>query len=117
MTNDGTFLLLTDFEERYKIKPKFLSFMGIISTVKQLWNKFKPETLREDSNYDNFRPIFFRANKPSKVVYQKLLNKKRKLPQKGQKKWSIDCMCEQKKCVDWKAVYQQIFNVPKFQNF
>ena len=33
--------------------------MGIISAVKQLWNKFKPDTLREDSNYDNFRPLFF----------------------------------------------------------
>ena len=54
--------------------------MGIISAVKQLWNKLKPDTLREDSNYDNFRPIFFKANEPTKVVYQKLIIKKRKLP-------------------------------------
>ena len=57
--------------------------MGIISAVKQLRNKFKPDTLREDSNYDNFRPIFFKANKPTKVVYQKQVNKKRKLPLKS----------------------------------
>ena len=54
--------------------------MGIISAVKQLWNKLKPDTLREDSNYNNFRPIFFKANEPTKVVYQKLVIKKRKLP-------------------------------------
>ena len=59
MTNDGTFLSFSEFKERFKIKPTFLSFMGIISAVKQLWNKFKPDTLREDSNYDNFRPMFF----------------------------------------------------------
>ena len=101
MNNDGTSLSFPDFKERYKIKPTFLSFMGTISAVKQLWNKFKSDTLREDSNYDNFRSIFF---KPTKVVYQKLVNKKRKLPLKSQKKWYIDCMCEQNECVDWKAV-------------
>ena len=40
-----------DFKERYKIEPTFLSFMGIISAVKQLWNEFKSDTLREDSKY------------------------------------------------------------------
>ena len=59
MINDGTFLSFSEFKESFKIKPTFLSFMGIISAVKQLWNKFKPDTLREESNYDNFRPIFF----------------------------------------------------------
>ena len=77
-------------------------FMGIISAVKQLWNKFKSDTLREDSNYDNFLTmiIFFKANKPTKVVNQKLVDKKRKLPLKCQKKWSIHCMREQNEGVD-----------------
>ena len=33
MTNDATFLSVLDFKERYKIKPTFSSFMGIISAV------------------------------------------------------------------------------------
>ena len=65
MTNHGTFLSFPYFKERYKIKPRFLSFMGIISAVKQLWNKLKSDTLREDSNHDNFRSSFFEANKPT----------------------------------------------------
>ena len=77
-----------------------------MSAVKQLWNKFKSDTLSEDSNYDNFRSIFFKANKPTKVFYQKL-------PLKSQKKWSIDCMCEQNEGVDWKAVYQKPFQSTK----
>ena len=91
-TNDGTFFSFPDFKERYKIKPTFLSFMGIISPVKQLWNKFKSDTPREDSNYDNFRSIFFKANKPTKVVYQN---------------------CERNIGVDWKAVYQNPFHCTK----
>ena len=78
--------------------------------VKQLWNKFKSDTLREDSY---FHSIFFKANKPTKVVYQKLVSKKRKLPLNSQKKWSIDCMCEQNEGVDWKAVYQKPFQCTK----
>ena len=70
--------------------------MGVISAVKQLWNKFKSDTPREDSNYDNFRSIFFKANKPTKVVYQN---------------------CEQNKGVDWKTVYQNLFTVPKSRDF
>ena len=56
--------------------------MGIISAVKQSRNNFKPDTKRENASYNNFRPIFFQANKPNKVVYQKLADNKRKLPKK-----------------------------------
>ena len=56
--------------------------MGILSAVKQSRNNFKPDTHRENASYNNFRPIFFQANKPNKVVYQKLADNKRKLPKK-----------------------------------
>ena len=64
--------------------------MGIISAVKQLWNKFKPDTLREDSNYGNFRPIFFKANKPTKVVFQKLV-KEKATPKGAVTLWNVSC--------------------------
>ena len=68
-----------DFKERYKTMSTFLSFMGIISAVKQLRNEFKSDTLREGS-------IFFKVKKPTNVVYQKLVNEKRKLSLKTESK-------------------------------
>ena len=35
ITNDATFLSVLDFKERYKLRPTFLSFMGIISAENQ----------------------------------------------------------------------------------
>ena len=55
----------------------------------------------------------FKANKPTKVVYQKLVNKKRKVPLRSQKKWSINYMCEHNECVDLEAVYQKPFQCTK----
>ena len=106
MTNESTFLSFSDFKDRYKIKPPFLSFLGVISAIKLLWNKTKQERPTEDSHYDNFRLKLIQASKSTRIVYRKLVDKRRKKPQRSQMKWSMDCMFEQNEPVDWVAIYK-----------
>ena len=113
MTNESTFLSFSDFKDRYKIKPPFLSFLGVISAIKLLWNKTKQERPTEDSHYNNFRLKFLQASKSTRVVYQKLVEKRRKKPQRSQMKWSMDCMFEQNEPVDWVAIYKKPFERTK----
>ena len=72
----------------------------MISAIKHLWNKTKQERPTEDSQYDNFRLKFLQASKSARVVYRKLVDKRRNKPQRSQMKWSMDCMFEQNEPVD-----------------
>ena len=117
MTNESTFLSFSDLNDRYKIKPPFLAFLGVISAIKLLWNKTKQESPTEDSHYDNFRLKFLKASKSTRVVYRQLVDKRRKKPQRSQVKWSMDCMFEQNEPVDWVAKIKNRSSVLKFQNF
>ena len=117
MTNESTFLSFSDFKDRYKIKPPFLSFLGVISAIKHSWNKTKQERPTEDSHYDNFRLKFFQASKSTRVVYRKLVDKRRKKPQRSQMKWSMDCMFEQNEPVNLWPYIKNCSSVLKFQNF
>ena len=113
MTNESTFLSFSDFKDRYKIKPPFLSFLGVISAIKLLWNKTKQERPTEDSHYNNFRLKCLQASKSTRVVYRKLVEKRQKKPQRSQMKWSMDCMFEQNEPVDWVAIYKKPFECTK----
>ena len=113
MINESTFLSFSDFKDRYKIKPNVLSFLGIISAIKQLWNKIKPESPSEDSHYESFRQKFFKASKSTRFVYRKRVNKRSKQPKKSQMKWSMDCIVEQNEPMDWAAIYGKPFQCTK----
>ena len=110
--NESTFLSFSDFKDRYKIKPP-LSFLGVISAIKLLWNKTKQERPTEDSHYDNFRLKFLQASKSTRVVYRKLVDKRRKKPQRSQMKWSWTALFEQNEPVDWVAIYKKPFECTK----
>ena len=53
------------------------------------------------------------ANKPNRIVYQKLVEKKRKQPLNSQMKWLADCLIEPNETVDWVAVYRKPFECTK----
>ena len=78
MVNESTFLSFSEFKDRYRFKPSFLSFLGVISAIKQLWETTNWKNLSEDSDYNIFSEKVLIANKPYRIVYQKLVEKKKK---------------------------------------
>ena len=54
MANESTFLSFSEFKDRYGIKPSFLSFLGTISAIKQLFKTKKDKNSSKDSAYEIF---------------------------------------------------------------
>ena len=115
MVNESTFLSFLEFKDRYRFKPSFLSFLGVISAIKQLWETTNGKNLSEVSDYkiNTFSEKVLMANKPNRIVYQKLVEKKRKQPLNSQMKWLADCLIEPNETVDWVAVYRKPFEFTK----
>ena len=113
MANESTFLSFLEFKDRYSIKPSFLSFLGIISAIKQLFKTLKEKNSSGDSAYENFYDKFLKAKNPNKTVYKKVVDKKRRQPLNSQMKWSVDCSTEQNEPVNWAAVYRKPFQCTK----
>lgn len=72
------FLLLSDFENEYHIKICPLAFYGIISTLKSLWWRQKPNTNASGKNM--FVTAFMKSEKHSSVAYPKRLVLKPEVP-------------------------------------
>ena len=80
MVNESTFLSFSEFKDRYRFKPSLLSFLGVISAIKQLWETTNGKNLSEVSDYNTFSEKVLMANKPNRIVYQKLVEKKENSP-------------------------------------
>ena len=78
MENETRFLSFSEFKERYNIKINFLSFCGVISAVKHLVITFNNNASQESINYESFLDTFLKAKNTNKIVYRKLIEKKRK---------------------------------------
>ena len=78
---------------------------------------FKKNASHENTNYESFLDKFLKAKNPNRAAYIKLVEKKQKQPVNGQTKWSVDCMIEENKTIDWKTANKLPFNVQKYQNF
>ena len=109
MENETRFLSFSEFKERYNIKINFLSFCGVISAVKYLVITFNKNASQESINYESFFDKFLKAKNTNKIVYKKLIEKKRKQPVNSQMKWSADFMIEKNEPIDWKAAYRLPF--------
>ena len=94
MENETRFLSFSELKERYNIEINFLSFCGVISAVKHLVITFNKNASQESINYESFLDMFLKAKNTNKIVYRKLIEKKRKQPVNSQTKWSADCMIE-----------------------
>ncbi|XP_068684554.1 uncharacterized protein [Montipora foliosa] len=66
-----------EFKDRYRFKPSFLSFLGVISAIKQLWETTNEKNLSEASDYNTFSEKVLMANR---IVFQKLVEKKENSP-------------------------------------
>ena len=99
--------------ERYNIKTNFLYFCGVISAAKHLVITFNKNASQESINYESFLDTFLKAKNANKIVYRKLIEKKRKQPVNSQTKWSADWMLEINEPIDWKAAYRLPFECTK----
>jgi len=72
------FLLLSDFENNYHIKICPLTFYGIISGLKSLWWRQKPNTNASGKNM--FVTAFMKSEKHSSEAYPKRLVLKQEIP-------------------------------------
>ena len=81
MRDENNFLSFTEFKERFEIKTNFLTFYGIISSIKSLQNKVKTQPPLK-GNYESFIDAFLSINKTNRMVYQKCISSKQtaKLP-------------------------------------
>ena len=80
MENETIFLSFFEFNERYNMKVCFLSFYGVISAVIHLVITFNRKASQESINYESFFDKFLKAKNANKIVYRKLMEKKRAAP-------------------------------------
>ena len=104
MRGESKFLSFTEFRERFDIKTNFLTFYGVISSIK------KPPP---KGNYESFIDIFLSVTKTNRMVYQKCASSKQTSPSKTQNKWLTDCQVTCSNSINWKAVYKIPFSCTK----
>jgi len=69
MRDENKLLSFTEFKECFDIKTNFLTFYGIISSIKSLQNKVKTQPPLK-GNYESFIDAFLSVNKTNRMVYQ-----------------------------------------------
>ena len=104
--NPTTFLSYKEFLTKYSLKPCFLAFNGIISTLKSLRERFKNNIINiEKEDVKPFNKSFLVTKKPSNLVYRNLVALKSEKPLSSQAKWQNDCKLEDE--IDWKKTFQR----------
>ena len=83
----STFLSTTDFESKYHTKVCPLTFYGITSTLRELWQKQKPNIPLNTKEQKCFATAFLKSKKPSRLAYQKLVETKCIHKISSQDKW------------------------------
>ena len=71
MRGKSKFLSFTEFKERFDIKPNFLAFYGVVSSIKTLRNMVKTQ-FPSKGNYERFIDVFLSVTKTNRKVYQKM---------------------------------------------
>ena len=74
---------------------------------------FNKTASQESINYASFLDTLLKTKNKNKIVYRKLIEKKRKQLVNSQTKWSADCMIEINEPIDWKAAYRLPFECMK----
>ena len=112
MRDESKFLSFTEFKERFDIKTNFLTFYGVISSIKNLRNKVKTQPPPK-GNYESFIDVFLSVTKTNRMVYQKCVSFKQTSPSKTQNKWLTDCQITCSDTINWKVVYKLPFSCTK----
>ena len=88
-------------------------YCGIISALKKLCNTFNQgDHINEGNRYESYSTKLIKAQKASKLVYDKLITKKSAAPTTSQQKWIQDCNLAQNE-ITWGATYQLAHKITK----
>ena len=110
---EGKFLTPPELLNKYDIKVQPLAYCGIISALKKLCNTFNQgDHTNEGNSYESFSTKLMKAQKASKLVYDKLITKKSAPPTTSQQKWNQDCNLGQNE-ITWGATYQLAHKITK----
>ena len=101
MDDSNNFLSLASFQNKYPLKVRPLTFFGIISAVKPLQQQIPRSQLK----YDNFMNTFLKHQKPSRIVYKKLISNQAERPLLSQERWQKDIGSTAKVKIDWRKAY------------
>ena len=120
MRDESKFLSFTELKERFEIKTNFLTFDGVISSIKKTL-RFKVKTQPPpNGNYERFIDVFLSVTKTNRMVYEKCVSSKQSSPSKTQNKWLTDCQITCFNSINWKVVYKLPFSctqIPKLLIF
>ena len=108
MDDNGNFLSLPAFENKYALKARPLAFYGLISAVKLL-KRYIPPNMRPPLKYEFFLARLLENTKPNRLVYKKLVTKKGERPTSSQQKWLEDVNIT----INWETTYQLSFQCTK----
>ena len=101
MDDSNNFLSLASFQNKYQLQVRPLTFFGIISAVKPLQQQIPRSQLK----YDNFMNTFLKHQKPSRIVYKKLISDQAERPLLSQERWQKDIGSTAKVKIDWRKDY------------
>lgn len=106
---DLAFLNFEEFTKKYLLQTNFLEYYGIVRKINRAQKKTKViqknQKLKEDNTINKLCSVV----KPSRLVYQILIQKQCTPPMKSQEKWILDCRLMFVKDLDWTFVY----NLPR----
>ena len=108
-----SFLSLQAFQNKYDFQVRPLSFFGVISAVNRLR---RPKT-KTQIKHEFFWLKLLKTQKPSQLVYQKLVFKKSEKPISSQEKWKKDTISGPNNSFNWKTVSQTSFKCTRNSKF
>ena len=112
--NSSQFLSHVEFQTAFRINVNILEYLGIISALKELRKSF-PQQLRDPNTTTQqvFGKVFLQTQKPGKLAYKKLIQRKSITPKASQEKWLKDCDIPENQPVQWRRVFTCPFKYTK----
>ena len=112
--NGTEFLSHAHFQPTFDIKVNVLDFQGMTCTLKQLKKSCPKHSENCDlSPQQNFLITFIQQQKPSKLVYKRIIQGKALKPKMNQEKWLKYCLILQIKPIKWNDIYRIPFQYTK----
>ena len=110
---NNNFLSLQELQKKYGFKIQPLTYCGLISALKSLWKTSNRRDLTNNcKEYESFSSPLIKFQKPSKLVYDRLVAMKASAPTLSQHKWLEDCNLRQND-INWSAAYQLASKITK----
>jgi len=102
INNEYQIITYRNFKEKYNVS--FLEFYGVASAIRSAMKTLKMKSQSENDQGISV-PKLIAANKPTKLAYEILINKKSIRPRKSQEKWVRDCKLPAVEDLNWTFIY------------